>query len=342
MRIQKIHFTVKCLILGFLVVNLSGLSSCDNEGHELHPSGEVKEVYFKNTPLSENQDTLRVLVIGNSYSYDGTAYISELLDSAHIERSRYCVYMLAKGNTSLKYWKNELKSGENHFLDRIAGNLRIPAINATMPKLLSQPWDIVVMQQLSSDAVNYSTYNPSLRILIDSIRNLCTNPDVTLAWQLIHAYGKDSKYNKKLVGYNRWKKIAIATRTMVENDGINIVIPTGTAIQLARETELETPYDLTRDNTHLCYGVGRYIAACCWIETLFKPSFGVSIKGNTANHPLVELELNDSQINFIPASSVPVTDQNRELCQQCALDACTNPYEISPTGNTSTVLNYKK
>lgn len=328
--------------LGIVICCLMGFTSCTNEDDEFAPHSEVKKVYFQNTPLAGSQDSLRVLAIGNSYTYDGTAYISEIMDSAFVSPSRYCVCLLAKGNTSLKYWANELTSGEEHSLYRIAGKLRMPTVKATMKELLAQPWDVIVMQQISKEAIDYNTYNPSLQTLIDAIRDNCKNPQVTLAWQLIHAYGKNSSNNGQYIGYDRWEKIANATQIMAETDGINIIIPTGTAIQQARYSELETPYDLTRDNTHLCYGIGRYIAACCWVETLFGPTFGISIKNNGANHPIQEEELNDTTKFFIPSSCSPVTDQNREQCQQCALNACENPYSIVPLLRTTSVEGVKQ
>ena len=48
--------------------------------------------------------------------------------------------------------------------------------------------------------------------------------------------------------------------------GIRRFIPTGAAVQNARETALGD--DLTRDGYHLSYGVGRYIAAATWYEAL--------------------------------------------------------------------------
>lgn len=340
---RSYHYNISSLISwAFLAIILTHLLSCSNDELEPKIDNLSKSPYFKNNPLAINADTLRILAIGNSYSWDGTAYLQELLDSAHIDRKRYCVYLLTRGNTSLEYWRNTLYSGENCSMYRMAGDVRgVKSQNHTVQELLSQNWDIVVLQQFSKYAIDYDSYNPYLQNLIKAIRTYCENPNVCIAWQLIHSYGKGYERDT-LTGYNRWVTITKATKEMVQKDGIDVIIPTGTAIQQARETELETPYDLTRDNTHLCYGVGRYIAACCWMETLFKPSFGVSIKGNTANHPLTESELNDSEMGFIPASSVPVTDQNRDLCQQCALDACTNPYEIHPKGNTTSILNVKK
>jgi hypothetical protein len=47
---------------------------------------------------------------------------------------------------------------------------------------------------------------------------------------------------------------------------ISQVVPSGTAIQNARTSVLGN--DLTRDGYHLSWGVGRFVAACTWYESL--------------------------------------------------------------------------
>ncbi len=284
--------------------------------------------YFRNNPLPVNCDSLRVLAIGNSYSIDGTAYVGELMSATGMEPRRYGVYVAQRGSSSLENWRNILLSNDSIWLHRAAGNISLRKYRSTMRELLSQSWDIVVLQQFSKLAPYYDSYNPCLRELVDSVRSLCTNPRVTIAWQLTHTYDRNSTLNDSLAGDNRWLHIVEATRQMVKEDGIDVVIPTGTALQIARGTSLQTPYDLTRDHTHLCYGVGRYIAACTWVETLFKPTFGISVEGNTATHLLTDAELRDNAQSFISDSSVPVTEANRDSCQWCALEACRHPYSL--------------
>ena len=102
-----------------------------------------------------------------------------------------------------------------------------------------------------------------------------------------------------------------------------MIIPTGTAIQNARTTNLNTPHGLTRDGKHLAYGVGRYVAACTWFEALIAPVYGVSVVGNSTIHDIDENEQNNSTYE-----TAPVTNENRILCQQCAAAAVANPNQL--------------
>ena len=152
---------------------------------------------------------------------------------------------------------------------------------------------------------------------------------MALAWHEIHAYASFYDENNGMTCEERWQAICNATNEMVRNDGINIVIPMGTAIENARHSTLQNDTELTRDGTHLAFGVGRYIAACAWVETLFAPVFGFSISNLTATHDLEEWEEFGIGVDaFIPGSSEAVTDDNRPLCLQCVNMASLHPYSI--------------
>lgn len=119
-----------------------------------------------------------------------------------------------------------------------------------------------------------------------------------------------------------WEKINKVVK-LTDNYGIDMIIPTGTTIQNARATELNTPHGITCDGKHLAYGVGRYLMACTWFEALIAPVYGVSVVGNTAVHAITENE--QSSLTY---EVVSVTDENSTLCQQCAA-AVNSPFEVT-------------
>ncbi|MBQ8564443.1 MAG: DUF4886 domain-containing protein [Bacteroidaceae bacterium] len=115
---------------------------------------------------------------------------------------------------------------------------------------------------------------------------------------------------------------------IVEMIGIDKLVPTGTAIQKARNTELTYGglYDnLSRDNWHVNSGTGRYIAACTWYEALFAPYFGVSVINSTLD--ILETEKPNDKV--FADSFVAVNDNNRVLCIKCAIYAIQEPYSDS-------------
>ena len=65
-------------------------------------------------------------------------------------------------------------------------------------------------------------------------------------------------------------------------------------------------YQLTRDGFHLSRQHGRYIAACTWFESLIKPVFGKSVKGNPC---------------LLEDTEYSITKKDARLCQKCAIKA---------------------
>jgi hypothetical protein len=279
--------------------------------------------YFQNKPLPVGKKNARVLCIGNSYTNDAVKYVTNIMDAADISDTCYTICVAAKSSASLQLWWERLDTRDTIDVYRI-GRKNMPLARVTLKDLLAQPWDIITLQQYSGYAVNYGSFNPWLRNLIDSIRTDCPNPDVTLAWQTAPSYSED--FGPRMDSYERWVYISLTVQKMVMKDGIDVLIPIGTAIQNARNTTLNTASELTRDGTHLDLGVGCYIASCTWVQALMGPVFGISVSGNEAIPPM-------------PAStadalypSQPVTASNRELCQRCATAAVESPFSIVSGG----------
>ncbi|MFA6876455.1 MAG: DUF4886 domain-containing protein, partial [Parabacteroides sp.] len=182
-----------------------------------------------------------------------------------------------------------------------------------------EKWDIIVLQQVSFLAGKYDSYQPHLNKMLNALRHISMNNKVTFAWQMTWAYAKnctDTKFttynNSQLIMY---RSIANATQLMKKGSGIDIIIPSGTAIQNLRNTIINNnPYDLTRDGCHSDLGTGRYVEACTWFLALIKPCLRATIEGNT----------------YRPTEGkVPVTNNNVELIWKATEKAIQNPYEIS-------------
>lgn len=303
-----------------LVLLASLFIGCSSDDDDLW--AEDEPVYFVNHPLPHDASHLKVLAIGNSFSTDGTALIDVIAPSIGISKEKYCVYVMAFSCASLEDWYKAYTAGDLFTPQLMAGDITMPDIKAemTLRQILANDWDVVVIQQYSYHAVNYKSFNPALRHLIDCIRQNCTNPDVALAWQSVWAYSSknmDAYTNSK----EQWEALCTATKTMVKRDGIDIVIPTGTAIQNARQIII-TQGELTRDDLHLDYGLGRYIAACTWVERLFSPVFHTSIKDATATY--VPMNTDDTRY---PATVV--TASYAGLAINCAYYAVQFPFKLT-------------
>lgn len=279
---------------------------------------------YKNSPLPTLSDgaEIKILAIGNSYTIDGVEYLDEIASASTIDMTKFAVYQCVKSSGSLTTWVDQYEADTTIWAERKVGLAQASVTSGTLKQILSQDWDIIVLQQVSGDAIDYSTFNPSLRKLIGYIRESCTNQNVCIAWQLVWAYY--STFGNPPYGVDRYNAICKACKQMIADNGIDVVIPTGTAIQNARNTSLNTDHELTRDGSHLSYGVGRYVAACTWFCRLLTPIFNVPILGNSAVHTVTEEEKSMSTYE-----TSDVTADNNLLCQKCAFYANINMFDVT-------------
>lgn len=102
-----------------------------------------------------------------------------------------------------------------------------------------------------------------------------------------------------------YNAIISASRQAAADNDIDIVIPSGTAIQNGRNSFIGDAFN--RDGYHLEVNYGRYTAACTWFEKIS----GLSAVGNS----------------FVPESVEPAY---AEIAQNAAHFAVMSPYEVNP------------
>ncbi|MBR5433607.1 MAG: DUF4886 domain-containing protein [Bacteroidales bacterium] len=228
---------------------------------------------IKNNPLPKDSDSLRVLLIGNSFTYDLTRFIGNILRASGIDNNTCCVYILWGKGASLEHWDNWYIEKDTFNLSRMGGNLAATITEGTVQELLSQNWDVIGLQQTSDRSANIDSYSPYLYDMIQYIKQSCPNQNVSICWQLTWSYWEGiNKIGPK--EESGWKDIVATTDDMISQYGIDIIIPSGTAVENARKTSLNTPHSFTRDGHHVAYGAGQYVLAC----TLFETIFGLMVK----------------------------------------------------------------
>ncbi|MBQ7665044.1 MAG: DUF4886 domain-containing protein, partial [Bacteroidaceae bacterium] len=258
-------------------------------------------------PLSAK--VIRVLAIGNSFSEDATAqYLYELgaaqgdsliIGNAYIGGCTIDRHLDNLRNTKYDY-QYQKTTGDGRTIEHQTELRRI---------ILDEPWDYITLQQasqLSGVAESYANL-PALR---RAVLLLATNPDVEFLWHMTWAYAKTFRDKRfEAYDYDQQKMYAAilgCVRTEVPKALIKRVIPSGTAIQLARYRMGDV---LNRDGFHLSYTLGRYTAACTWCEMLT----GRIIDGNS----------------YYPET---ITKEEAQVCQQSAHEAIfmqqTAPYML--------------
>lgn len=141
----------------------------------------------------------------------------------------------------------------------------------------SDNWDFITFQQASGYSGMADTYDDLVELM--SIVRLL-NQSAKFAWHMTWAYAADSTHqhfahynNDQMTMYNA---IVNSVQTKIlTNDMIDIVIPSGTAVQNVRTSFIG---DITRDGYHLSYGVGRYTAGLTFLQALT----GLSVEDYTS------------------------------------------------------------
>ena len=225
--------------------------------------------------------TIRVLCIGNSFSWDAVEQeLVPLCDAANVQVEIHNLYY---GGCSLQQHATFLLQDTAAYSHRVCTNACPRIIKDTISlrqALRNGKYDYISLQQASHDSGIRSSYEPWLSMLIDTVR--AYQPDAQLCWMQTWAYSQDSKHSAFPRYHNNqaemWDSIQSCMEIPMTNHQLPI-IPCGLAIQLARATKLGDT--LCRDGFHLDYTYGRYTAACVWYEILT----GKDVRKNKYKNP---------------------------------------------------------
>ena len=273
---------------------------------------------------------LKILMLGNSYMLDGTTYLKDLANANGSDISDMCIYRILRSSSGFKHWcdiYNDKDVYEYYFARELGG------LSSTVKQgkgeagdgslfrqvLTDDEWDLILIQPVSTEAADYDKWENDgyLAQLLEILKT--HQPNAQIGFVMVHSYWDEYVHNYQHSSYDRWQLIADATQQLAKNYDIDFVLPCGTAVENLRMTSVNNDYDLTRDGTQMAYGLGRYVASCCYYEALIAPRSGISVTGNTLR-PTVS----SSTSSTYPI--VAVTDENAALAQRAAVLAVSDPY----------------
>ncbi|MFT3754194.1 MAG: DUF4886 domain-containing protein [Paludibacter sp.] len=220
--------------------------------------------------LLYSQKTIKILAIGNSFSQDAAE--SYLDDLAKANGVKLIVANMYIGGCPLdKHWDNASNNKAAYSYRKITNGDTVAIENQTLANAIKdEKWDYITFQQASPLSGISSSFFPYLTQLIQYVKNLSANPKVKFALHQTWAYAANSTHTG-FANYNKdqntmYNAIVNAFKDASTQTGINLIIPSGTAIQNARSSSIGD--NLCRDGYHLSLGMGRYTAACTWYEKL--------------------------------------------------------------------------
>lgn len=219
-------------------------------------------------------DTIKILAIGNSFSED--ALDNHFHDLCREAGKEVIVGNLVIGGCPIsKHWNNvrtDAAAYRYRFMD-VDGNITYRDNTRFSEVIDTQDWDYVSFQQASSESGIYESYADIDSLVLHVAEKLPTK--TRLMWHQTWAYAPQSNH-KAFAQYERDQKVmyyaimAASYRTFARLKQLNVFIPSGTAIENARDMTADR--DFTRDGYHLNTTTGRYIAACTWFESIFRTS----------------------------------------------------------------------
>lgn len=225
---------------------------------------------------SASDGIIRVLAIGNSFSQDAVEqYLYELGEVGGKEMIIGNMYI---GGCDLDKHLNNIRNDAAAYAYRkVVGGKKTETSSMKISSALAdERWDYVSLQQVSGKSGIYSTYG-ALGEIIDYVT--ANAPEAKIIWHSTWAYQNGSTH-ADFPNYDRdqmtmYEAIQSATRQVLNDyPQLKLLVPSGTAIQNARNTYLGDTFN--RDGYHLETTYGRYTAACTWYEAIF----GMDVRNN--------------------------------------------------------------
>lgn len=252
---------------------------------------------------------VRVLAVGNSFSQDAVEqYLWELANEVGVKMIIGNAYRGGQGFQS--HWIDVTEANNTFEYRKVQNGRRSNRAHTALADIITdEPWQFITFQQVSQESGLTTTFEPYLTNLIEYTQSLQTNPNAIFGYHQTWAYSHDSTHggfanygNRQEVMYD---SICQAVQCALANHPeLSFVVPSGTAIQNARTTYLSD--NMNRDGYHLDLKMGRYTAACAWLEVIT----GISPVG---------FSYRPDGVDFLTAHT----------CQVAAHEAVAHPFECT-------------
>lgn len=321
---STVRFTVNLALTGAdPATSLTKFSNSDFKLYRFEPEYITRSLSERVSVLEQSGEVvadrpLKILSIGNSFSMDAHKGLHDIAESAGVPMILGNLYV---GGADLEtHWNNVNNNlSPYQYQKYVPGQAaRTDTAGASVYFALNnENWDIITFQQSSAYSGVYDRYQPYLNNLIQYVNTYKTNPDAKFAVFMTWAYASNvtrtafTNYygGDQMTMYNA---IVDANLQAMNETGIDILIPGGTAIQNGRSSDYLMTIDneLTSDGEHLGE-MGDYIAGMSFFETLAAPQYSKNIF---------------TDVDFIPNGSTKFLTY---LAKVAAKNAAVNPMRVT-------------
>ena len=201
---------------------------------------------------------MNILCVGNSFAVDAATYVHQIASQLGADITIAVLYI--PGCPIEKHWRNYENRVEPYEF-YVNGGSKPVMICDLFQGLAYKKWDYVTFQQRSGDSVDASTFFPELPLLMEGIRKY-TDAIYLLhrTWSYTKAFSHERYGSNPMDQEAMDRDIVSAYEEVSEKVGIPYIIPSGTAIRLARRVFGD---DLNRDGYHLNER-GRALVGILW------------------------------------------------------------------------------
>lgn len=206
---------------------------------------------------------MNILSIGNSFSQDAQRYLHRIAMADKVEISSFNLYI--GGCPLSRHYRNMLSEQPVYTLEMNGYNTGFSV--SLKEALLNRDWDIITLQQVSSQSPDYSTYQPYLEQLCEYVRKHV--PKARIVIHQTWAYEQGSKRLNEELKYGDYKDmlndIVKAYHKAAEQIGADHIIPSGEVFGAMLESGIGKVH---RDTYHASLGLGRYALGLTWYRCL--------------------------------------------------------------------------
>ena len=223
----------------------------------------------------------RILSIGASFTRDAMTYLRDMLVQNGVNNEDILIVNAYIGGQTLQGHASNARNNTAAYTRQSFGTRGAMTTTHSVRLIdlvTSSEWDYISFQQGADRAGDPAYYrNEDIEFLLEYVKEHCPNPDVKIMFHMTWAYAANSTQSVFINTYNRDQMlmynaiINTAQSIILPNEGFDFILPSGTAIQNARNVFGDF---LNSDGYHL-NDRGRFIAGAMWLRQIYSLSVDV-------------------------------------------------------------------
>ena len=215
--------------------------------------------------------SLKILFVGNSFAVDTMEHAANIARSLGVSKVKFATLYVGGCSIDMHY-RHALEDAAVYTCYVNEGNGWDSTPKCKISDIVkSDDWDWIAIQHGTNEGARYTSCEcyENLSPLVDYLKELASS-HTKIAFNLTWL-GESTRQHHEIISYGgnmalmRENLVKVTQAMVLTNPKIDLIVPTGTAIENARTSEIGL---LTRDCYHLSMDKGRFIAGLAFISTI--------------------------------------------------------------------------